>query len=72
MVRVFANLVLEHAQSVPNELDRDAPMSWPSPIKDISSSLFFCLQFENVALYAAILTLGELFHVIVLRADGLY
>lgn len=34
----------------------------PSLIKSISSSYYYyiCLQFENVVLYAAILTLGEI------------
>lgn len=65
----LANHVLKHALPVPS-IDRKPRLPLPSLIKDISSSFFIiCLQFENVALYAAILTLGELFHVIVLRAD---
>jgi hypothetical protein len=37
-----------------------ATLQWPSLIKDISSSFLFLPSVENVALYAAILSLGEL------------
>lgn len=69
--RIIANLALKYAQPVPSDIDREPSCHSPHRSKTFRR-VFICLQFENVALYAAILTLGELFHVIVLCADRLY